>query len=142
MPFLFRPDESTLIETSLKFGTGDFNPHFFDWPALIIMYLLFVLYGSCYLIFKIFGIVHSSMDFSLMYWNDPTIFFLIARSLTALVSTGTIYVIYKIGSDVYTKKEGTIAALFLAVSYYYVAFNFVGSKCVVFQTVFYGMESN
>ena len=31
-----RPDELTLIEPSIGFFSGDFNPHFFSYPSLLM----------------------------------------------------------------------------------------------------------
>ncbi len=120
LPFLYYPDEYHLIEHALQFGTGDLNPRFFDWPANVIMYFYFILYGLYYVVLKLTGSIHSPTDFALMFWKDPTTFYLIARSLTAVVSTFSIYLTYKIGELVYGKKAGIISALFIALSYLYV----------------------
>ncbi len=120
LPFLYHPDESILIERALSFGTGDFNPHFFEWPASVLMYFLFSLYGFYYLILHSLGLVASPGEFAIIFWNDPTNFYLIARTFTALAGTATIYFTYKLGLETYNKKTGIISALIMAVGYYHV----------------------
>ena len=120
LPYLYHPDESILIEKALSFGTGDFNPHYFEWPASIIMYLLFVVYGIYYLVLLIMGTVDTPLEFSQLFWNDPTVFYVIARTMVAVAGAATIYVTYRIASEVYGKKEGIISAIIIAFSYYHI----------------------
>src|SRR4051812_48589250 len=53
-----RPDETTLVRVALKFGSGDLNPHFFNYPSFM-MYVMFVLDGLYFAVGRVAGWFHS-----------------------------------------------------------------------------------
>jgi 4-amino-4-deoxy-L-arabinose transferase-like glycosyltransferase len=113
LPYCYYGDESYLIYHSLKFGTGDLNPHWFTWPTLF-QYCLFFLFGVFYLLGIIFGWFKDKIDFLYLYLKDPTIFFLIGRLTAASLGTASIYLIYLIASKSYNKNTGLICSAIFA----------------------------
>ncbi|GAX59193.1 4-amino-4-deoxy-L-arabinose transferase and related glycosyltransferases of PMT family [Candidatus Scalindua japonica] len=117
MPYPYNLDEKFLVNHSLAFGTGDLNPHVFDWPGTLLMYVLFVIFVFYFLAGYFTGNFISTEDFAISFISDPTNFYLISRCFTVLISTLTVYVTYYIGKKIYNSRTtGLIAALFLAVS--------------------------
>lgn len=117
--YLIRPDELTLISRALQFGTGDLNPHYFNYPSLY-MYILFFFYGVYFAVGSIIGLFNGQMDFLGLFNTDPSSFILISRSFSALCGVLTIYVVYRIGMTMKDKLTGLTAALFTSLAYLHV----------------------
>jgi 4-amino-4-deoxy-L-arabinose transferase-like glycosyltransferase len=115
LPYRYHPDEITVIGHALRFGEGDLNPHFFNYPSFHL-YLLFFCYGLYYVIGQIFGIFTNPTDFQELYYSDPTSFYLIGRLLTVVFSVTTIVIVYYIGKILCNKRLGLVAACFLTVT--------------------------
>ncbi|MFA6450490.1 MAG: glycosyltransferase family 39 protein [bacterium] len=113
LPDQFNIDEVHVVSRAIKFGSGDLNPHFFFYPALY-MYVLFFFYGVYFVIGRVIGIFPSAADFGMQYFIDPTMFFLIARTLTAALGTATVYAVAALGTRFYNRRTGLVAALLLA----------------------------
>jgi len=94
--------KSYVIYHALKFGTGDLNPHWFAWPTLF-QYLIFFLYGLFYCAGLILGRFRSASDLLYLYCKDPTWFFLIGRSASAILGTASILLVYRITKEAYPK---------------------------------------
>ena len=114
------PDEGRIVNNALAFGMGDLNPHYFNYPALT-MYLLFFLYGGYFAVGRLIGLFASPADFQLLFFSDPTSFYLIGRVANALVGTATVFLLYKLGRETFRdRKIGLLAGAFLATLPYYV----------------------
>jgi hypothetical protein len=105
LPHPYHPDEGFIVNRAIRFHGGNLDPGFFNWPSLY-MYLLSAVYG---VIFGLGGVVAS-------FSQDPTPFYLIGRTLTALMGTATIAVVYVIAAEVYGVTVGLLASVFLTVS--------------------------
>ncbi len=116
LPFMPHTDEPSLIIRALKFGTGDFNPHFFDWPGSLLMYILFFFYGVYYLLGLVLGFFSSPEELVHLYLDNPTSLLVIGRSVSVIFGVGTVYLLYLIGSKMFNKKIGLFSSLFLAVN--------------------------
>lgn len=114
-----RPDETTVMNLAIGFFTGDLNPHFFNYPTLY-PYCLFGLYACYYVWGTLRGEFASLSDLAARYASDPTRFFLLDRALSALAGTATVYVVYRIGSQLAGRRTGLIAAFFLALAHLHV----------------------
>ena len=101
-PFLYHPDEPTVVREAMALKSHGFNPGHFDWPHLQI-YLSFVIFGIFYIFRPIFGLA----DF---LYPDPVIFYLLGRLITALMGVVTILFVYLVGSNLFSNKLGLIAA--------------------------------
>lgn len=112
-----RPDEAHIVELALSFGSGDLNPKDFVYPSFP-MYLLFGFYILYFVFGWFIGRDISPTDFALRYHLDPTHFFIISRSISALLGVATVYITYRVATQLFhNKKIGVIAAFFLAVAY-------------------------
>jgi hypothetical protein len=116
LPYAYILDETFVINHSLAFGTGDLNPHFFEWPGSLLMYCLFGLYGVYFVFGSLAGLFGSADEFAIRILSNPTDIYLIGRSFTVLLSTATVYWTYVTGTRYYNRSTGLIAALFLAAS--------------------------
>lgn len=140
MPYMFWHDENNYIESAMRFGTGNFNPVTFSHGGLFQL-ILFMVYGVYYVLQKIIGSAHSPVDFYVNYIKDPTPFFVIARSISALCGTATGYLTYLIGSRIYNKRVGTVAAFFALFSLLMVQTSFLAladmTSVLILLTSFY-----
>jgi hypothetical protein len=99
LPQLFHPDEPALVNRAYHMVvSGDLNPHFFNYPSLVI----YLLYGVFSLQHFIFGSL------------TRTDLYLTARIVVAIMGTITILLTYLIGRKLYNNEIGIIAAAFIA----------------------------
>ena len=115
LPELYYWDEPTIVNRAMRFGSGDFNPHFFFYPALY-MYVVFAASGVYFVAGKLCGHFHGVDDFATEYFTDPSGVYLAARLTTALIGAAAVLVAYRVGARFFGRKTGLLGALFLAVS--------------------------
>jgi uncharacterized membrane protein len=84
------------------------------------MYVLFFLYGCYYLLGTVWGRYSSRVDFLTEYALDPSNFYLIDRTLSAILGTATVWLVYRICARFVDRKTGLVAALFLALAHLHV----------------------
>ncbi|MEK7824568.1 MAG: glycosyltransferase family 39 protein [Candidatus Eisenbacteria bacterium] len=97
-------------------GLGlDLNPHWFRYPGLTID-LQFLGQGLLYLLLTATGAVHSTLDFRVLQQLDPTPFYLMGRSLTALLGALTVLPVFHLARRVAGRGAAIAAALLVAVS--------------------------
>jgi hypothetical protein len=77
------------------------------------MYMLAGLWRAYYWVGSSRGIFSSAEDFKAKYIRDPTVFYLIGRTLSALLSIGTVLLLYLLGTRMYGRRAGVLAALLL-----------------------------
>lgn len=104
-------DERALVLYPLGFWSGDFNPHFFNYPTFTL-YLVSALYYVYYLLFSA-----ESLEYfvAYRYFVDPTDLLTIARTTNSLLSAGTVSLCIAIGGRLYGRTGGYLAGLILAV---------------------------
>lgn len=107
-PFIFHPDEATIIRSALGIRF-DINPDHFDWPHFYI-YLNFFYYMAFVLVRKLF----SPEIFSFLY-NDAWIFYLLTRIFTAFLSSFTVLSIYLTAKSLFSNKVGILSALAMSI---------------------------
>jgi 4-amino-4-deoxy-L-arabinose transferase-like glycosyltransferase len=101
-------DEPEIIDRVVAMmKSGDFNPHFFDYPGFIF-YLHLVVAIARFLAGALGG-AWSSLD-----QVGPAEFYLWGRALTAALGVGTVYLLYQIGGR-WGARHGLLAAGLLAV---------------------------
>ena len=109
-------DEETTI--NCLFGTlfkGDFNPHNFIYPT----FYRYILFFSYYLFFIPKAILAKTGVLDLLQSQaskNPSIFFLIARYVSATAGTVTIYFLYRLARKVFNRKVALFSSLLLALS--------------------------
>jgi 4-amino-4-deoxy-L-arabinose transferase-like glycosyltransferase len=115
LPNTYHIDEDKFGNTAKGFFTGDLNPHFFHVPTLH-MYTLAGLWKIYYWIGKADGTFHDNAQFMDYYIDHPGTYYLIGRALSAILSVGTILLLYFIGLRMYNRTVGLLAAVFLTFS--------------------------
>ena len=109
-PLSTHPDEPRLVETARKIlETGDWNPHFFNYPSLNI-----------YLNSAVQWMLHQVLVMSNSFETSsqiPTIYaYLAGRFVNVLLSVATIFVTFEIGRRLLHPIIGLLGALILATS--------------------------
>ncbi len=121
LPFQFHQDEPIVVNHAIAYGTGDFNPHFFIIPPLC-SYMLFTFYGGYFVLGKLFGAFIGADQFALSFFSDPSIFYLIARTvLGVLPGTLVIWLCYVLYKKLFGEKGALYAAMVIAFSFLCVA---------------------
>ncbi|MDP8236100.1 MAG: glycosyltransferase family 39 protein [Candidatus Erginobacter occultus] len=123
LPNRYYPDEGRIVNNALAFGLGDLNPHYFNYPALS-MYLLFVLYIFYFITGQLAGLFASATDFQLLFFSNPSSFYLLGRGANALVGTASVFLLYKLGRETFhNRKIGLLAGVLLATLPYFVYYS-------------------
>ena len=121
LPDVFHQDEAMMVNHALKIGSGDWNTGYFVIPQLI-SYVLFLAYGVFYLIGHVLGYFRSTESFGLSFFQDPTPFYLIGRSIIGVVpGTLNILALYLLGKRHFSIETGFASSLLLAVAPIHVA---------------------
>ena len=99
-------------------GTGrfDFNPHFFNYPAFSF-YIQWAGQALVYIAGRVTGEFSSTRDMLMAFEASPDRFILTGRLITSLFGIASIYLIYRVGRDVFSRVAGLAAALFLALNF-------------------------
>ncbi len=98
----------------------DLNPHFFNYPSLFF-YVQWLGQGLLFLLLRLFGVVHSVLDYRALYELDKTPFYLMGRTLTVLFAAGTVWVTWSLGRRLRGPWTGALAAFLLAVNAFHVS---------------------
>ena len=114
LPHAYHPDERLLVARAIHFFTGDFNPHLFIYPSLL-MYILFLANALVFGIGGLFGISPPVAQLATLYHQDPTIFYLINRFVIILFGVLTVWSTFKIADTVFGRKTALLAAFLLAI---------------------------
>ena len=122
LPVLYNVDEGFIVPKVVRFGSGDFNPHIFMWPHLFF-YFLFFLYGCFFAVGNVIGIFASLDEFKYLYFNDPSAFYIIGRTASAIAGAASVFVLYHIGKRYHSKEAGLAAAVFLTVCHYHFTYS-------------------
>ncbi|HLF15370.1 MAG TPA: glycosyltransferase family 39 protein [Bacteroidota bacterium] len=93
----------------------DLNPHFFNYPALVI-YLNFGVQVLHYLIGHFVGTYPTLVSFGNAYTLDPSTFVILSRLLSVLFDVGAMYFTYRLGEAIGGRSVGVIAGLLLAIN--------------------------
>jgi Dolichyl-phosphate-mannose-protein mannosyltransferase len=115
LPYALTFDEDHEILRAFKLGAGEY-----DWQGGGkggLYYLLFVEYGLVYVVWWMMGWVGDSDEFALLFFQDPSVFYLAGRFTVALMGTITCLVIFLIGRRVYDWRVGLGAAVIGASAY-------------------------
>ena len=92
------------------------NPHFFFYPTFYL-YILFLVYGLYYLIFRITGFFSSINDFIALFILNPSPLHIISRSISAASGILSIYLLYLLSKKLYSKEAGLVSSLILSLTY-------------------------
>lgn len=118
LPFIYHPDEPALVRSAYGLRFGNLNPGHFDWPHFHFYFCLLIFEGFIKLralvqLLHLRPAVESGIP---LLWQDPAIFYFLARLVAASMGTATVGLTYLIGKRLFDRRVGLLAALFLAVS--------------------------
>ena len=119
LPAVYHPDEHFLVYYGLEIPARFGNPGWFGYPSLC-MYILTFLNVIWFVIAFITGNVSSWGDFYKWYQDDPTAFYLLARTITVIWGLFTIWLLYFWGKKENNIKVGLLSALALSVVFIHV----------------------
>src|SRR5439155_12253903 len=118
LPYVPHPDEPAVVNVAQRMLiNGDLDPHRFIYPSFyiylqVITYALHLAWGFTQGTYRSVQDLPNSTD---IVTTAPGIY-LWGRSLTALLGTGAIALVYGIGQRLYGPRAGLVAALLLAFS--------------------------
>jgi len=115
LPAVYNPDEAAIMARALSFAKGTLNPHNFLYPTLYF-YVLFLWVGAYLAFVWLTGGVASVLALQQLYFTDPTGIYTAGRLLGAIFGTLCVVALYRLGTALYGRTAGAIAALFLAVA--------------------------
>lgn len=122
----WHPDEWRITLETLAMGQSrSIISQSVNYP-LFFRYLLLIIFGGWYLIGYAFKIFHSSADFALLFFNNPSLFLMIPRIVNVIIGCATIILTYFVGKKIFNKKTGVVAAVFSAVEYQLFSQSLVG----------------
>ena len=114
-----RPDEVFMVHKSLSIGAGDLNPHAFYYPTLHF-YLFAAIFGAYFVGGYAVGALTDLQGFELSFFLDPSAFYLLGRSLSVLMGTASVWLVYLIGCMLGGRRAGHVSAMLLAVCFLHV----------------------
>ncbi len=105
------PDERVVLLHALRIARGHLNPQFFYYPSMF-----FDMVGAAIWIAGHFLSPHGgSLGSPATFLTDPTPYYLIGRSLAVACGVASVYLVYRLGREAFSRPVGLLAALFLAV---------------------------
>ncbi len=115
LPHVFgRNVEGRIVSIAVNaMATGDMNPHTAIYPHLQL-YILLAAFLPLYLWGRLTGVLTSRADLLTIFQNDPTPFYAISRSVTALFGMGCVVMVYLISRRLFGRTVALIATLFTA----------------------------
>ncbi len=115
LPNTYHIDENWFAGKAIRFTMGDLNPHFFQ-VGTLHMYVVAGLWKAYYWTEKLAGRVATPKQFYDFYIRHPTPFYLLGRTLSALLGAGTVLLLFFLGLRMFNLRVGLAAGLFLTFS--------------------------
>lgn len=121
LPYIYNTDEYKVVNYALKFGSGDLNPKFFEYPSLYLYFMFFV-YGIIFIMGKLFGIFKDTADFAILYFRDPTIFYISARFFSVLFGVLNVILIGVLAKKLFGRRVAVLSMILFSVIPYIVEY--------------------
>jgi len=113
LPYLSHPDESRVILDTLSMGQRlSLIPARPDY-SLLYRYLLLVVYGSTFFIGRILGVFKDLNDFAFQFMANPTLIYLISRTVSVILGTLTGLFAYKLASKFFDRTIAFASLIFV-----------------------------
>ena len=123
LPAVYNSTEHFLARMALSMGAEkSIDPGFYIYPTFYT-YILLILFGCIYLSGLLFGFFSDQYDFAVQFLTDPSIIYIISRSMNVLLSLLTIVIIYNFLIKRTNRTIARFAAMIVAVSFYLVKFS-------------------
>lgn len=97
----------------------DLNPHFFNYPSLVI-YVQFLVNGLVFVGMRAAGAIADGTDFLVKEIADPGGMIIAARLVGVAFGTATVAMLYRLGRRAAGRDAGVVAAALLAINLYHV----------------------
>ena len=104
-------DEYNEVFEALRVCSGNLNLE--RWGKRFYLYILAIEYGVFYIIGWVLNLFQSPDDFAVKIIRDPSPLFVLGRLTSAVLGTGSVWLTYLVGRQLYNRSAGLIAALFL-----------------------------
>lgn len=120
-PFIFHPDEPTIVRSALGIRF-DLNPKHFDWPHLYIYlnYFLYMTFAKFRNFVPSLGLNSFFIKIFPLMWDDKLVFYYLTRCFSAILGALTVIPIYLSGKKLFGKNVGVFSALIFALMPYHV----------------------
>jgi len=112
LPYSYQdPDERVVLLHALRIARGHPDPRFFYYPSMF-----FDMVGIAVWIASHFISPHGAgLPSPATFLTDPTPYYLIGRGLAVACGVASVYLVYRLGREAFSRPVGLLAALFLAV---------------------------
>ena len=120
-PFIFHPDEPTIIRSALGVRF-DPNPKHFDWPHFYIYlnYFLYMIFAKIRGLFTSFGMQNKLAELFPLMWDEDLIYYYLTRCFSAILGAFTAVPVFLATKELFGKKAGVLAALTMTILPYHV----------------------
>jgi hypothetical protein len=116
---LCRPDEEFIISVALRLFSGDYNPHFFEWPSLHF-YVVHGLMRVAYAFGHLAGTYDNVDAFTRAVTNDVTWVYWMCRLLSVTAAVATFVVVFDLVRTLFDRTTALVATAFLSFAYLHV----------------------
>ena len=119
-PFIFHPDEPTIIRSALGVRFNP-NPKHFDWPHLYIYlnYFLYMAFAKFRSLIVSVGLRDKSAILFPLMWNENLIYYYLTRCFSAILGGLTAIPVFLAGKKLFGKRAGIFAALAISMMPYH-----------------------
>jgi 4-amino-4-deoxy-L-arabinose transferase-like glycosyltransferase len=112
LPYSYQdPDERVVLAHAFRMSQGHLDPGFFLYPSLLFE----VIGGIIRLVALAYAPHGLSLTSTVAFVTDPTPYYLIGRGVAAVCGVVSVYLVYRLGHEAYSRPVGLVAAAFLAV---------------------------
>ena len=120
-PFIFHPDEPTVVRSALGIRFNA-NPGHFDWPHFFIYqnYFLYMLFSKVRDVLSTIGLRAVVSSIAPIVWDDNLVFYLLTRLFAALLGAFTTVPVYLTAKNLFGGKAGYFAPLAMAITPFHV----------------------
>jgi len=112
LPYSYQdPDERVVLAHAFRMSQGHLDPGFFLYPSL-----LFEVIGGLIRLISLGYAPHGlSLTSTAAFVTDPTPYYLIGRGVAAVCGVVSVYLVYRLGRQAYSRPVGLLAAAFVAI---------------------------
>ena len=116
LPNVYNPDEVSILSRALSLAGKGLDPGNFVYPSLFF-YVLAAAMGGTYAVERVLGRVDSPAAFERAYWQDPTLPYLVARSISVAAGVLCVAAVYALACKIAGRAVARTAAFLMAVAY-------------------------
>jgi 4-amino-4-deoxy-L-arabinose transferase-like glycosyltransferase len=122
LPYSYQnPDEKVVLLGAFRIARGHPNPEFFYYPSM-----LFYMIGTVtWAVSKFYAPHGATLISPVTFVTDPTPYYLIGRAVVVACGVTSVYLVYRLGKQAFSRPVGLLAALFLAVEPLHVRYSHV-----------------